>query len=201
MPHAVLAVRPASRCTSSPFCGVPIAAHAAAICPAVPAALDRRPYEPCEVIMRARHAPIGLSAEARSPRAIAWRDLAPEIRRHWAVVEFIPAWPITAADWIRYLTLLTGTLHMTLLNGPMTYVAEGYGVCGWLQWAESGAHGYGWNRPIIACLAPSSYTRAAPSTSTPRPPSPLSSSKSRTAGLPPPTSTAPYLAPCHERAR
>lgn len=76
----------------------------------------------------------------------SYRDLAPGIFRQRLVIEGFPAYEISSADIILYLSELTDVLAMKPLIAPVTNHSREYGWAGWIHWESSGAHFYAWNK-------------------------------------------------------
>jgi S-adenosylmethionine decarboxylase len=77
------------------------------------------------------------------------KNLAPEIYRQRLIVEGLVSKPITSEEIISYLSKLSPTLDMTLLNEPVTHQSPLYGWAGWVHWETSGAHFYAWDQPRL----------------------------------------------------
>jgi hypothetical protein len=77
------------------------------------------------------------------------RDLAPAIHRQRLVIEGVPDRPISDADIVEYLRLLTKVLDMSPLMEPVTHRSPQYGWAGWTHWETSGAHFYAWDTPLL----------------------------------------------------
>jgi len=77
------------------------------------------------------------------------KDLAPDIFRQRLIIEGLIKQPIAAEDIIQYLSKLSPTLDMTLLNEPVTHKSPLYGWAGWVHWETSGAHFYAWDQPRL----------------------------------------------------
>ena len=77
------------------------------------------------------------------------RDLAPQIHRQRLVIEGYPHQPIADSDISDYLSKMSETLGMRVLQDPVTNHSSRYGWAGWIHWETSGAHFYAWERPIL----------------------------------------------------
>lgn len=76
-------------------------------------------------------------------------DLAPMIHRQRLVVEGLCPAPIDAPAICDYLTRLSDVCGMTTIMEPVTHECDRYGWSGWIHWADSGAHFYAWDQPVL----------------------------------------------------
>lgn len=77
------------------------------------------------------------------------KDLAPAIYRQRLVIEGYPESKISDAQIREYLSELSNVCGMKTLIEPVTHQSPLYGWAGWIHWETSGAHFYGWDRPIL----------------------------------------------------
>lgn len=80
-------------------------------------------------------------------------DLAPHIVRKRLIIEgkqaklpYFGDDPLDERSLKDFLIGLSKVTDMTILNGPVFNYADGYGLAGWVNWKESGAHIYAWEK-------------------------------------------------------
>lgn len=101
---------------------------------------------PVASVLSARADADGLEVIGATP---VWRDLAPMIHRQRLVVEGTCREPITDERIRGYLSRLSAVCGMTPLMEPVTHRSDEHGWAGWIHWADSGAHFYAWDAPML----------------------------------------------------
>ena len=77
------------------------------------------------------------------------KDLAPTILRQRLIIEGYPGFIIEPSHIKEYLSRLSKVLKMRTLTDPVTSKSPKFGWAGWIHWETSGAHFYGWRRPLL----------------------------------------------------
>lgn len=77
------------------------------------------------------------------------KDLAPAILRQRLIIEGYPGFVIEPSHIKEYLSKLSKILKMRTLTEPVASQSPKFGWAGWIHWETSGAHFYGWRKPIL----------------------------------------------------